>query len=539
MSARKQSQRRRNLAVLDFETDPFLHDRVPEPFCVEFYSDKHTEVFWGDDCAKQFVDWLKTLDEPYTIYAHNGGKFDFHFLHEYIDNPALIINSRIVKCNLLAHELRDSFAILPVPLRDFEKMDFDYAKMERDVREENKEEILTYLHVDCLSLYKAVSAFIARFGMQLTIGGTAIKELRKTHPFSDQGPNHDRCFRPYYFGGRVEVWKGGVLDGPWKIVDRNSMYPSVMAYKNHPINGRFEQSTTIPDGFERPYFLTFTGSNRNALPTRGHDGDLVFGQEYGLFHTCSHELEVALKYGLVTIDEVHDCWVSCEYTKFDTFVFEHAALKEEAKRGGDVLNYVFEKLIMNSAYGRAGINPENFEDWIIHRDFGNEFEMEMKGYSQQADYEIMELWSKHADVKDDQYCDVSIAASITSGARADLLEALQFADSPIYCDTDSIICRDYHGDMDKFRLGAWDLEKEAAHVAIAGRKLYALYDDPEGKAVKLSSKGGTLSLQDLIKICKGEIVTYHNAAPTFSLKRKPSFVTRRFRKTTSELVECD
>lgn len=527
----KKVKKKLKVAVIDFETDPFMFDRVPEPFCVEFYSDTITEVFWGDDCTDRLADFLESLDDEYMIFAHNGGKFDFHFLHKYIDNPALIIKTRIVECKLFQHTLRDSFAILPVPLRDFDKGEIDYAKMEREVREAHKAEILVYLHRDCYSLFNAVSAFIDRFGPRLTIGGTAIDEIRKLHPFHKQGSKHDAIFRPYYKGGRVQVFKGGILQGPWKLVDVNGMYPSVMKDKLHPTGGMYSCSNQIPDNYEKPFFVRFIGANKNAIPSVGEDGSLVFDKEYGEFYACSHELEVALKHDLVRIDEVIECYVAQETISFGEFVDSYADAKAEAKRIGDILNYIFNKLIPNSGYGRFGINPENFEDWVIHRDFGNEGLLELNGYTQQCDYGDLELWAKPAQVKEEQYCDVAIAASITSAARARLLEGLQYADMPIYCDTDSIICRDFHGPIDPYKLGYWDIEKECETVAIAGKKLYCLYTGTE--KIKISSKGGTLSMNEIIRLCNGETVRYDNPAPTFSLHKPPSFVSRNFKKTAA------
>lgn len=528
------------IAVIDFETDPFLYGRTPEPFAVEFYSDTQTVVFWGEDCHKQLVKFLQELSTPHLIYAHNGGKFDFHFLHEWIEdkdakgNPALlIIKSRIVKCMLAGHELRDSFAALPVPLRDFGgKLDIDYAHMEKEVREEHKAEILEYLHMDCVVLYNAVTAFTERFGRQLTIGGTAIKQIKKLHPFRNQNSVHDGTFRPFYHGGRVQCFGGGRLPGPWKLFDVNSMYPYAMKAFNHPINGVFDCRNTLPDSFDVPYFVRFRGSNRNAIPTRSEDGELVFNQEAGEFWVCSHELKIALEHDLVTIDKILDCWVSQDYCNFAEFVDIFSNEKIEAKRRGDVLTYVFSKLLMNSGYGRMGINPANFEDWLIHRvGYDDEARLEEGKYERQADYGDLELWARQAPIKEEDFCDVAIAASITSAARALLLEGLQYADTPIYCDTDSIICRDFHGDKDPYRLGAWDLEKTADYCAIGGKKLYALYN-ADDEVIKLSTKGGTLSLAEVLSICDGDTVSFKNDAPTFSLKRKTSFVKRRFRRTT-------
>lgn len=591
---------KRKVAVIDFETDPFKYGRIPVPFCCEFTTADmsvadfvrdyvrtlndptvihivNDEVigiqFWGPDCGDKLVKFVLALEEPFLIYAHNGGKFDFHFILKYIDNPALIIKTRIVECQLGIHTLRDSYAILPVPLRDYEKMEFDYSLMEAPVREKNKSLILEYLHSDCVNLLRMVAAFVERFGPRITIGGTAIKELQKLHPFKKSGERHDEVFRKYYYGGRVQCFQSGLIKGPVTLVDRNSMYPAAMKEKKHPINGRFDWSSEMPDNFDMPFFVTFTGRNTNALPSIANDGSLIFTKTDGLFHATSHELEIALEHNLIEIDEIHECLLSTDAVTFDEFVDLFYSQKSECKRAGDKIGELFAKLLLNSAYGRTGINPRNFADWLIHRDFGNEEQLEADGYTQAADYEDIELWSRDAEVKDEQFCDVAIAASITSAARANLLANLQLSVDPMYCDTDSIICRSFGGDTDKYRLGAWDVEKVADRLAIAGKKMYALYSDVELSAfgnttrghtslicskcklplstpqkqkdhqlkcnVKLSSKGGSLDLRQIVSICQGETVYYENDAPTFSLKKPPAFVHRNFRITAESDLEVE
>jgi hypothetical protein len=524
---------KRTLAVIDFETDPFKYGRVPEPFAVELWDGEEAKVFWGTDCAEQLLCYLENA-KPLLIYAHNGGKFDFHFIHKGIENPALIIKGRIVKAKLGRHEIRDSFAILPIPLRNYKKKDIDYAKMESEVRDSHKEEILDYLHHDCLYLYELVSAFIERFGPRLTIGGTAIREIRKMHPFPSCGERHDKQFRPFYYGGRVQCFSGGDLHGPWKCFDVNSMYPYVMKTKHHPIGDAYDYLNTMPKSFEYPFFLDFTGTNFNALPYRNEDGQLIFNHTHGRFRICSHELEVALKHNLITIDEIHHCYVCQDYITFDTFVDTYYAEKKAAKKANNITSETFAKLLLNSGYGRCGINPANFEDWIINRDFGNYSDMEAQGYALQHEYRNFELWSRPTDINERSYCDVAIAASITSAARATLLEGLQVCDNPIYCDTDSIICTNFHGAISSTDLGSWDLEKEADYCAIAGKKLYALYNRSATgviEPIKVSSKGGTLTAANIIHIAGGGKVYFERDAPTFSLKKPPSFVSRNFRNT--------
>lgn len=532
------------IAVLDYETDPFLFGRVPKPFCVEFYTPDYTAAFWGDDCTEQLIEYVRGLEQQYIIYAHNGGKFDFHFMHDYLDNPALIIKTRIVEAALCHHKVRDSFAILPVPLRDYDKMEFDYSKMEKENRERFKDEILEYLHYDCVKLYELVLAFNDRFGPKMTIGGTAMREIEKLHPFIKNGSIHDEQFRPYYYGGRVECYKSGILSGPWQLIDVNSMYPAAMRNMRHPINGAWDMWETMPDSFDDPFFISFNGKNRNALPGRAEDGSLTFEETEGTFFACSHEVKVALEYDLIDIDSVNICYVSQDHISFTDFVNTFYADKVACKESGDKIGELFSKLLLNSGYGRFGINPNNFEDWHIHRDFGEDENLEERGYTKQVDYETIELWSKPADISENQYCDVAIAASITSAARSILLRGLQNAIDPIYCDTDSIICRSFSGDIDPYTLGAWDLERENDMCAIGGKKLYAMYNQEHlsrakklthaSKEIKLSSKGGTLNLAELLSICRGNTIKFENMAPTFSLKSAPRFVTRTFAKTVAK-----
>lgn len=556
------AKQKRKIAVIDTETDPFKYGRVPAPFCCEFYSEDTWQQFWGEDCIEQLFAYLEKLPDSYIIYAHNGGKFDFHFMHHGLENPVRIIKSRIVSAELYHHQLRDSYAILPVPLRDYEKDVFDYSKMERPKRNRYKTEILKYLHSDCVNLYSLVARFVEQFGTKLTIGSTAMTQIRKRHEFRRLTKMEDECFRRFYFGGRVECFKSGILPGPWKCVDLNSSYPNSMKNFRHPVNGTFFQTTEMPKDFDRPYFLRFIGSNKGALPSVAEDGSLDFNKEYGEFFACSHELKVAARLGLVKIDTVIECFVAMETISFGEYVDDFFALKLQAEAAGDKALRLFAKLLLNSGYGKFGQNPDNFRDYIIVRDPGLEDYLEENGFALDTEFPEFELWSRVSDTGDRAFYDVSIAASITSASRAVLLEGIHNATEPVYCDTDSIICREFSGDIHKTRLGAWDLEKQSQQVAIAGKKLYAMFDfekqknqDPTKKPIegggvlKLASKGGMLTLRDILKICKGGEHRHFNMAPTFSASRKicktgcefpnacKCFINRTFKMTVDDESE--
>ena len=135
--------------------------------------------------------------------------------------------------------------------------------------------------------------------------------------------------------------------------------------------------------------------------------------------------------------------------------------------------------------------------------------------------------------KSKPYFNVATAASITGAARAQLLRALAVADTPIYCDTDSIICKNLpEGKGIKVSdtyLGAWKIEKSVDEMAIAGKKLYACWKN--GEAVKWASKGVRLEANEIREIAEGEEKTYRNPAPKFGFDGGAKFITRRVKAT--------
>lgn len=529
--------KKRKLAVIDTETDPFKYGLVPKPFVAEFHSDEITKTFWGNDCIEKLVAFLESLDDEYMIYAHNGGKFDFMFMAKFLENPIRIIKSRIVEARIGKHILRDSYSIYPMPLAAYQKTKFDYSWMERHKREKYKKQILEYLHDDCVYLLQLVVAFVDRFGPKLTIGSTAMGEAKKLHPFEIMSGSTDAYFRNFYYGGRVQCFESGILPGPWKMFDVNSMYPKAMRDYRHPRTPNFDYTRDLPDLGET-FFIRFRGKNRGALPVKTKTG-LSFDVPEGEFYACSHELRVALKYDLVDIDEIIVCAVAVDTFSFQEFVDKFYAEKVAAKIAGDKIGEIHAKLMLNSAYGKFGQNPADFEDWRISSDPGEAESLEDQGYRLAIEYPEFELWSRPTEVMDRMYYNVSVAASVTSAARSMMLEGIKNAVRPVYCDTDSLICQDFTGAVSATELGAWKFEGEREFVAIGGKKLYAFYDETKPTKPKLVSKGGSLSLEEIQKICQGGEVLFKNDAPTFSLHKEPYFVSRTFRSTIDKMEEMD
>ena len=165
----------RPIATLDCETDPFKKGRIPAPFIWGMYDG---DEFFQHESLEVVL--RKLTNREIIVYAHNGGKFDFHFMFSHLEeySEIMIINGRIAKFKIGLAEFRDSFLIIPTALKAFKKDDFDYSLLEYEVRykRDNWAKILKYLESDCRNLHEYVSEFIGRFGANLTVAGTAMKQ---------------------------------------------------------------------------------------------------------------------------------------------------------------------------------------------------------------------------------------------------------------------------------------------------------------------------------------------------------------------------
>jgi hypothetical protein len=509
------------IAVIDTETDPFAYGVIPKPFSAGFYNGEIYVDFWGDNCIEELIYFLDSLEERYIIYAHNGGKFDFLFMLKYFSKKLLIINGRIVKGNIGKHEMRDSYAALPIPLSGYQKDVFDYDKMLVKNREKNKEEILHYQKNDCIYLYELISTFCHEFDYALTVGGAAMEKFKTFHEVQNlRGKWQDDELRPYYYGGRVQCFKTGIVKQPLKIYDVNSMYPDAMKRFKHPITNDFSNARRIT---KHTCFVTVEGKNYGAFPRRLENGRLDFTCDDGVFNVSIHEFEAALETGTFKPQKIIKTFEDFDAMTFDNFVDYFYDARNQAKRNKDKIHDIFYKLILNSAYGKFAQNPEDFKDAII-----NEGDLMPEPWVLAHENMGYTIWEKPANRK--YFLNVATAASITGAARSTLLRGLSKAKDIVYCDTDSIICSAMDCEVSETELGAWKLEGEGVSAAIAGKKMYAIFD-ASGKCIKQASKGARLKPEQIINVATGDTVEYENPVPAFKLDGIHKFTKRRIKAT--------
>lgn len=542
---KKRIKKQKRIAVFDCETDPFKHGRAPLPFVVGFYDGDTYRYFWGDDCIVQFVEFLHTLEGDWIIYAHNGGKFDFLFMIDFFEVGEIrIIRGRIAKAKIANCELRDSYLILPLPLAAHDKGEIDYRIMEDDQRDKpkNRKLILEYLERDCRSLHSWVTKFRERFGEGMTIAGRAFDQLEQVgYEIPNADAEYDAEIRPYYYGGRVQYFQVGKIDGPLQYIDVNSAYPRAMM-EEHPHYAHFVRRSTIPA--HPHYFATIKAKSRGALPFRAEDEHgapkLLFPSDTKtrIYQVTGWEIDAGLETGTLDIVEVMDVIEFVSLRHFREHVEKFYAEKQYYKDIGDLDNENFAKLMLNSPYGRFGTNPDNFEDYQIY-DSGDH-----PGDGWELAVDLTDDYNKQLFKRPSArkiYFNVATAASITGWQRANLWRAICASEAPIYCDTDSLICKSYNGEMGK-ALGQWKLEANVKTAYIGGKKIYALetYEDCQCKSCtkgtpdrkckrwKTAHKGFQAPRPDLFAeiIESGMNIEWQNDAPAMSIKGGTKFVSR-------------
>lgn len=507
--------------TLDFETDPFEHGKRVYPFCVGFYDGKDFVSIWSEKCPAKIVAHLARL-EPGIIYMHNGGRFDIFYLMEWLNSDMRIINGRIVMARLGKHEVRDSWAILPIALAQYKKDEIEYEKLRAECRELHRVEILKYLRGDCVYLHELVSAFREEFGDALTIGSAAMREMQRFHPFIKMGSYSDeKVRRQFFFGGRVECFQSGIINQEFKIYDVNSMYPFVMSNYRHPNSGAFSVDKRIG---KSTGFVVAEGWSVGAFPVRGRTGN-SYPRGRGTYAATIHEFNAAIECGWFRCDRVLKTYNFDDWIVLDEFVDHFFNARKKAKKDGDKIHDIFYKLILNSAYGKFAQNPDNYYDFhITHNARPPELPWRPKYIFNNGEYTISQKpITRHS------YYNVGIGASITGAARAVLMRALAGSRDLIYCDTDSVIAREVSADFDDSKLGSWKHEGSGDRIAMAGKKLYACFSGNE--CIKMACKGSRLSPDEITRVAQGETVTFKKDAPTFKLDGRVEWISRKIRRT--------
>lgn len=593
----------------DSETDPFHHcddplcekchgiGRVPKSFVWGAYHGGH-EDYYEFDTPEEFVSHFR--DRKTLVYAHNGGKFDYHELREFInsDEPITLINGRLSRFKIGECEFRDSLNIFPnTALADFGvKNEIDYDLMEPDRRTDPnvRAEISRYLKQDCVGLWDQIARYREEYGRALTQATASMKYWEEKH-FQMPAPRQsntqfERC-KPFYYGGRVQCFERGIQTVDFSVADINSAYPKAMM-ENHPISVVPTSLGKLPpkDKDVQTCLIKLEATARGCFPWRekvpGHGegceckpcrkGDLYFPDDSTrlngksgrtrIYTITGWEFLAALECNAVSNIKIIECLRFANTINFKDYIDHFYQMRLEADRVGDKAGKIFGKYFMNSLYGKFGADCSNYADYVIATEDSIRH-WEEKGYQRYQDWGrkedspryLMERPPNEGDLEDIgsrwRYYNCATAASITGWVRAFLFKSMSQCSGLIYCDTDSIAARDVSRLAMGKELGLWKHEGDFDEFAIAGKKLYAFHKkgasrnhDPDLDDKlwnwKLASKGvhfaGMPDGPDRIyTLARGGSTEFLPEVPTYTITRaRPRFVNRSIRSTAKDISQA-
>lgn len=488
--------------------------------CIDIYDGKRhilTES-WQDA-----IDVLLTAEDDsyHTVYAHNGGGWDWLSLIEYFlsvpstERPIIncILNgSKLIMVTLIygdkTIQLMDSMHLFYCGLDTIATKLLGKGKLEADVSNfgeyyrKHREKALQYVYHDTELLYRCIEKFgdlifnhIAPIsGLGVTLPATALRIFRSMMPCDIMTPADDKLrflLRQGYTGGRVEVFNPGKHNV--FVYDINSLYPYVMSDTPVPIsaNGRWysdcdwQKLTSVCGVFE----VQFSQHNRNIPAVLLKQGKGVYSGE-GTYFTP--ELELLYNQGAdIRIKE------GFEFSNVDLIFSDYVTklYKLRMENKGGPLDTIC-KLLLNSLYGKFGQKPER-QRMIFASSFDEIMEYVENGGVELINPELgLYCVTEESHARHEH---VGIAGMITSTARKVLYEG--FNSGLVYCDTDSVHTTIPFSDNSiNSKLGFWKLEYQGVGV-YAGKKLYALGSKIRAKGVKVGGKfGSELDFSDIERL---------------------------------------
>ena len=444
----------------------------------------------------------------YSVYAHNLAKFDIIFLLKYLVKVGnihpIIHNGKIISLTLkygengkYKIEFKDSLLLLLTSLNSLcnsfkiknpksifphlfvneNNLDYNgevpninnFIKINKEEYQNYKSnynnwslktEAIKYCKIDCISLYQILFKFnnmiFDLFGKNIhhypTLSSLAFAIYRSNFMKENKIPQISgkiaKDIKEGYTGGAVDMYipEGSNI----KAYDVNSLYPSQMQSQDMPVGmpnyfngnilkidanafGFFYCKITAPDDIKHPILQTrikVNGIHKTIAPI-GSWEDMLF----------SEEMKNALKYGY-KIEVLWGYTFESENIFKDYVEFLYNLRSQYPST--DPMNFIA-KILLNSLYGRFGMD-DNFDNIkLIHKDFYSDFENKFIDQITEK-IELDNYWivffrtSDNLDEDQREHnVSVGIASAITAYSR---IHMTQFKNNPninlYYTDTDSI-----------------------------------------------------------------------------------------------------
>lgn len=389
-----------------------------------------------------------------TIFAHFGGIFDFLFiltailesdrysLFDLIPRGSGVLCFAVLE-NTTGRKIvfRDSSALFPFGLRKLTesfgvthvKQEIDYAQIK-----EVTPQLIEYLEYDCKGLWESLNTFyssvlISQAGPKTTIASQAVQVLRSfiQQPIPACPAHVDTFVRTAYAGGRTEIFRPLYVSKKQtlKCYDVNSLYPYVMQSNEFP---------TAFHGFSNTFDLERMGFCECTVEVPKNDYmPLLWSKKekflfpVGIFSGVWSTIEIkeAIKNGAKVLKTGQCCYFENGGPIFRDYINSLYKIRLESTSEVDK---TIVKLLMNSTYGRMGLNPKK-EGLELDRgqpDVTPAFELKIGKHT---------IRFVKTEVTLKSFSNVAIAAWVTALARIHMHRIMKPIEKSVYyMDTDSI-----------------------------------------------------------------------------------------------------
>lgn len=382
-----------------------------------------------------------------------------------------------------------------LPIR---KLKIDY-EAHRDLDHKLTLEEIDYIRNDVEIMARALDFIFKENLTKITIASDALSFYKTTINFSNYFPELnpivDEKIRASYKGGFTylnPIYKQKLI-GEGLVLDVNSLYPSVLRYEKLPIGealyfeGKYET-----DKLYDLYIQTITCSfklKKNKIPCLQIKNNLFYKPneylESSIVFNKGEEIDEPITLTLTNIDlelffsqyDVYDLSFNGGYKfksmngLFNKYVDYWTEKKINSKKEHNKSMYKLSKLMLNSLYGRFGLNPHStlkepyydFENGIV------KYKYQDPEYRSPVYIPVATFVTSYARRK----------TILTSQAIRDFTLANLGKDYYIYSDTDSIhmlklsdeIIKSFV-DVDDYRLGAWKIESRFTRAKFLRQKCY-------------------------------------------------------------------
>jgi len=290
--------------------------------------------------------------------------------------------------------------------------------------------------------------------------------------------------RASYRGGRTECfYLGELTDGPYYILDVNSLYPAVMVDNSYPVKYKKIHSSLRVGELER---MLKTRSCISTVLVNTPEPVYAVKQDRTVFPVgrfwvtlCTPELKYALEHKhLITVGQ------TVEYKQapiFTRFVNRMYALRQKFKADGNDSYQTLCKYILNSLYGKWGQKADIWEKLGPAPDEPDRVEVvyypdeNRRGLLR---YLLGECWEL-VGYEEGYNSFPGISSHVTAYGRMFLYNLMKVAEwgNYFYCDTDSLIVNEaglcnLKSACDDIKLGSLKVQETTNCLHIKGLKDY-------------------------------------------------------------------